>query len=247
MSAKLNIIKALSQSPDSAWQMMERSGIDILELLDEPAHKLDRQGLLHIAALTAQKIHGADIANRQKHYQELCDMIDEHFGTTPSPNKSQTKQPSKPTPQHKAQLLQNIYNQKQQANNHRQSTTSNPFPNTQPSVLLQSGVNAVKNVSRHLQAPTGQGVKIITRFFMVHPDYLRKQFWHDLAHHIGNTLVVIIAAFFFGLILSALLNSILLINGWLSAFVYTKHIFTYFGMVNAWNFYLYKHRGYRWS
>ena len=146
----------------------------------------------------------------------------------------------------KADLLQDLYNQAQ-GNKQRQTRASNPFPNTQPSVLMQGGVNAVKNVSRHLKAPTAKGAKIATRFLMVHPDYLKQQFWHDLAHHIGSTMIVMIAASFFGLVFSAFASSVFLIKGWLSAFVYMKYVFAYVGMVNAWNFYLYKHRGYRWS
>lgn len=245
MSAKLNIIKALSQSPDSAWQMMESSGISILDLLEEPAHKLNQQGLHRLAELTAQKIHGANTNNGQVLYQELCAIIDDHFGVRSSHN--QPKNKSNATPKSKAQLLQDLYNQTQQANNNRQSSASNPFPNTQPSVLMQGGVNAVKNVSRHLKAPTAKGAKIATRFLMVHPDYLKQQFWHDLAHHIGSTMILMIAASFFGLVFSAFASSVFLIKGWLSAFVYMKYVFAYVGMVNAWNFYLYKHRGYRWS
>lgn len=245
--SKVNIIKTLAQSPDSAWQMMESLGITLFELLEEPAQKLDKAGLRRIAELTAEKIHGSNTINRQICYQELCKSIDEHFGTVSSPLKN--KIASQPTAhqnkaQSKSQLLQTIYNQAQQANKQPQGSSNNPFPNTQPSVLMQGGVNAAKNLSRPLSAPAGQGAKIITRFFLVNIDYLKRQFWHDLTHHLGHTIIVMIAALFFGLIFSALVNSIFLINGWLSVFPYTKHLFAYLGMVNAWNFYLYKHRGY---
>ncbi len=74
--SKINIIKTLAQSPDSAWQMMENSGVTIFDLLEEPPQKLDKYGLRRIAELTAEKIHGSDMAKRQVFYQELCQSID---------------------------------------------------------------------------------------------------------------------------------------------------------------------------
>lgn len=243
MASIANIIKELSSSPDNAWRLMKQGSVTLLELLDEPAHKLNEHGLRRIAEFTAQDVYPSQTANRQQYYQELCLLIDDKFKTSPkSGAKTSTAQPQKT----KADLLQDLYNQAQ-GNKQRQSSASNPFPNTKPSVLLSGGVNAVKNLSRHLQAPTGRVAKVSSRFLIVHPDYLKGQFFDDLAHHIGHMITLMFATFFIGLILSAFASYYLIAKGWYGVFQYAKYVFIYLGMVSAWNFYLYKHRGYRWK
>jgi hypothetical protein len=89
--------------------------------------------------------------------------------------------------------------------------------------------------------------KVSSRFLIVHPDYLKNQFFDDLTHHIGHMITLMFATFFIGLILSAFASYYLIVKGWYGVFQYAKYVFIYLGMVSAWNFYLYKHRGYRWK
>lgn len=245
------VLTQLTSSPDQAWQTMQQSGITLLDLLEQPLQRsAHERGLRRIAELTAAQIYPNNHANCQQYQTELYNLISQSFqgggqgSSSYTRSSSQTSSSHTPTPppKSKGSILQNLRRQAQQ----NTSTNSNPFPNAPASQVLQRGASMVKGASKYLPAANGTASKLATRFLIVHPDYLKHQLFDDMAHHFGRVLAVVIASLFIGLIFSAFASYFLLAQGWFGLFDIAKHVFVYLGMVNAWNFYLYKHRGYRW-
>lgn len=228
------------QALDAAWKRMKREGVTLLDLLNAPKERLYQSSLMRIAELTAFEKYPTQRIDRESYLSDMYLLVSASF-VQPS-----TKKPE-PEEESKAEKAQRAYDQAQrerEANNrrkqeeeHREQKTSRshqrPPPKEPPKADTQDSTLTTTPFWKKVLIP--------------HPDYFQDTIYQELSHNFTRVAILFLATLCTGILCGFFLSGIFIYFGFIEVGIVIRYIGLYIGAIGSLNFYLWKHRGFRWD
>jgi hypothetical protein len=220
------------QALDAVWKRMKREGITLLDLLNQPKERLYQSSLMRIAELTALEKYPTQRIDRESFLSDLYLVVTAFFQQSTS-EKPEGKG-RKAEEESKADKAQRAYDQAQrerEANNRRkQAEEQQPPPKDSP-----------KTAEQDTATPFWRKVLI------PHPAYFRDTIYQELSHNFTSVAILFLATLCSGILCGFFLSGIFIYFGSLQVGIVVRYIGLYIGAIGSLNFYLWKHRGFRWD
>jgi len=228
------------QALDAAWKRMKREGITLLDLLNQPKERLYQSSLMRIAELTALEKYPTQRIDRESYLSDLYLVVTAFF------QQSTSEQPEgkgrKAEEESKAEKAQRAYDQAQrerEANNRRkqeeeyQEQTSQSHQRPLPKADVQN--------------PALTTTPFWKKVLIPHPAYFRDTIYQELSHNFTSVAVLFLATLGSGILCGFFLSGIFIYFGSIQVGIVVRYIGLYIGAIGSLNFYLWKHRGFRWD
>ena len=249
-----------AQALASAIKRMEKEGITIFDILDQPNERLYQSVLMRLAeAIVKQQYPQDRIKQRdilEKLYLAIALKFNAEFTKTNTGQGSQGKKPnanSNNAGQDRADQAQAAYEQAQAEKNakaeaDRKSKANNQGAGKKGSNQRQWAYQGEENAAPQKVA-FWETLKShpMSKFIIPHPHYLANQLWEDIAHQIKSIFIVFLASIAVGYIFGFIVSGYFIYHGHIKTANAVYFIGMYIGATSAFNFHLWKHRNYRWS
>lgn len=227
------------QALDAAWKRMKREGITLLDLLNQPKERLYQSSLMRIAELTALEKYPTQRIDRENYLSDLYLLVSASF-VKPSTKKPEPEEESKAE---KAQRAYEKAEREREANNRRkqeeeqreQASRSHqrPPPKEPPRTDTQN--------------PAVTTTPFWKKVLIPHPAYFRDTIYQELSHNFTSVVILFLATLCSGILCGFFLSGIFIYFGSIQVGIVVRYIGLYVGAIGSLNFYLWKHRGFRWD
>ena len=228
------------QALDAAWKRMKREGITLLDLLNQPKERLYQSSLMRIAELTALEKYPTQRIDRESYLSDLYLVVTAFF------QQSTSEQPEgkgrKAEEESKAEKAQRAYDQAQrerEANNRRKQEEEQREQTSQSHQRPPPKADA--------QNPALTTTPFWKKVLIPHPAYFRDTIYQELSHNFINVAILFLATLGSGILCGFLLSGIFIYFGSIQVGIVVRYIGLYAGAIGSLNFYLWKHRGFRWD
>jgi len=224
------------QALDAAWKRMKREGITLLDLLNQPKERLYQSSLMRIAELTALEKYPTQRIDRESYLSDMYLLVSAYF-VNPS-----TKKPE-PEDESKAEKAQRAYEKaerEREANNRRKQEEEQREQKTSRSHQRPPPKADVQN-------PALTTTPFWKKVLIPHPAYFRDTIYQELSHNFINVAILFLATLGSGILCGFLLSGIFIYFGSIQVGIVVRYIGLYIGAIGSLNFYLWKHRGFRWD
>jgi hypothetical protein len=228
------------QALDAAWKRMKREGITLLDLLNQPKERLYQSSLMRIAELTALEKYPTQRIDRESYLSDLYLVVTAFF------QQSTSEQPEgkgrKAEEESKAEKAQRAYDQAQrerEANNRRKQEDE------QREQTSQSHQRPPPKAD--VQNPALTTTPFWKKVLIPHPAYFRDTIYQELSHNFINVAILFLATLCSGILFGFLLSGVFIYFGSIQVGIVVRYIGLYIGAIGSLNFYLWKHRGFRWD
>jgi hypothetical protein len=250
-----------AQALASAIKRMEKEGITIFDILDQPNERLYQSVLMRLAeAIVKQQYPQDRIKQRdilEKLYLAIALKFNAEFTKTNTGQGSQGKKQnanSNNAGQDRADQAQAAYEQAQAEKNAKAEADRKAKADNQ-GAGKKKGSEQRRWAYHNEQDTEPQKVALwetlkshpVSKFIIPHPYYLANQLWEDIAHQIKSIFIVFLASIAVGYIFGFLVSGYFIYHGYLKTANVVYFIGMYIGATSAFNFHLWKHRNYRWS
>ncbi len=228
------------QALDAAWKRMKREGITLLDLLNQPKERLYQSSLMRIAELTALEKYPTQRIDRESYLSDLYLLVSAYFVNT------STKKPE-PEDESKAEKAQRAYEKaerEREANNRRKQEEEQREQKTSRSHQRPPPKEPPK---ADAQTPALTTTPFWKKVLIPHPAYFRDTIYQELSHNFTSVAVLFLATLCSGILCGFFLSGIFIYFGSLEVGIVVRYIGLYIGAIGSLNFYLWKHRGFRWD
>ena len=224
------------QALEAAWKRMKREGITLIDVLNQPKERLYQSSVMRIAELTALEKYPTQRIDRETYLSDLYLLVSASF-VKPSNKKPEPEEESK------AEKAQRAYDQaerereankrRKQEEEQREQTSSRTNQRPPPKADAQNLAITATPFWKKLLIP--------------HPAYFRDTIYQELSHNFINVAILFLATLGSGILCGFLLSGIFIYFGSIQVGVVVRYIGLYIGAIGSLNFYLWKHRGFRWD
>ena len=228
------------QALDAAWKRMKREGITLLDLLNQPKERLYQSSVMRIAELTALEKYPTQRIERESYLSDLYLLVSASF-VKPSNKKSEPEEESKAEKAQrayeKAEREREANNRRKQEEEQREQTSSQTHQRPPPKEPPKANA----------QNPALTTTPFWKKVLIPHPAYFRDTIYQELSHNFTSVAVLFLATLCSGILCGFFLSGIFMYFGSTQVGVVVRSIGLYIGAIGSLNFYLWKHRGFRWE
>jgi hypothetical protein len=258
------ILSCLPESPAATMSMrqrklaaavkrMEREGISIFDILDQPRERLYQSSLMRLAEVVAKKQYPDNRIERADFLEKLYYLITSKFqpegmkgqgsrGNQQGAKSGDAGADRAAQAQAEYEKAQAEKNEKERANTRNQGSTK-----TGSEQRTWSGQTADPTEPQKMALWEKLKHHSVSKFIIPHPQYLSGQLWHDLAHDIKMVVIVFFAVMATGYLFGFLLSGYFVYREYYQVANAIYCIGMYIGATASLNFYLWKHRNYTWQ
>ena len=224
------------QALDAAWKRMKREGITLLDLLNQPKERLYQSSLMRIAELTALEKYPTQRIDRESYLSDMYLLVSAYF-VNPSAKKPEPEDESKAEKAQrayeKAEREREANNRRKQEEEQREQKTSRSHQRPPPKADAQN--------------PALTTTPFWKKVLIPHPAYFRDTIYQELSHNFINVAILFLATLCSGILCGFFLSGIFIYFGSIQVGIVVRYIGLYIGAIGSLNFYLWKHRGFRWD